>query len=104
MTTLTPVIDVDAGKCVNCHACIAACPVKFAIDGSGDTVEIIPVYEELAIRIEFFGDEIDRISTLHPLTGDVIAHEYGHGFVVTAAEDVFLAEFHLVLLSDGRGS
>ena len=41
----------------------------------GDTVEIIPVYEELAIRIEFFGDEIDRISTLHPLTGDVIAHE-----------------------------
>ena len=41
----------------------------------GDTVEIIPVYEELAIRIEFFGDEIDRISTLHPLTGDEIAHE-----------------------------
>ena len=41
----------------------------------GDTVEIIPVYEELAIRIEFFGDEIDRISTLHPLTGDVIDHE-----------------------------
>lgn len=38
----------------------------------GDTVEIIPVYEELAVRIEFFGDEIDRISTLHPLTGDVI--------------------------------
>jgi len=41
----------------------------------GDTVEIIPVYEELAIRIEFFGDEIDHISTLHPLTGDVIDHE-----------------------------
>ena len=40
----------------------------------GDTVEIIPVYEELAIRIEFFGDEIDRISTLHPVTGDEIAH------------------------------
>lgn len=40
----------------------------------GDTVEIIPVYEELAIRIEFFGDEIDRISTLHPLTGDLIGH------------------------------
>ena len=40
----------------------------------GDTVEIIPVYEELAIRIEFFGDEIDRISTLHPITGDVIDH------------------------------
>ena len=41
----------------------------------GDTVEIIPVYEELAVRIEFFGDEIDRITTLHPLTGDVISHE-----------------------------
>ncbi|MFC2373760.1 MAG: excinuclease ABC subunit UvrB [Parascardovia denticolens] len=40
----------------------------------GDTVEIIPVYEELAIRIEFFGDEIDRISTLHPLTGEIIDH------------------------------
>ena len=40
----------------------------------GDTVEIIPVYEELAIRIEFFGDEVDSISTLHPLTGNVIAH------------------------------
>ncbi|MGJ9633519.1 excinuclease ABC subunit UvrB [Actinotignum sp. GS-2025b] len=38
----------------------------------GDTVEIIPVYEELAIRIEFFGDEIDGISLLHPLTGNVI--------------------------------
>ncbi|MGV9189065.1 excinuclease ABC subunit UvrB [Arcanobacterium canis] len=38
----------------------------------GDTVEIIPVYEELAIRIEFFGDEIDSISELHPLTGNVI--------------------------------
>lgn len=41
----------------------------------GDTVEIIPMYEELAIRIEFFGDEIDRIQTLHPLTGDVIREE-----------------------------
>ena len=38
----------------------------------GDTVEIIPVYEELAIRIEFFGDEIDAITLLHPLTGTVI--------------------------------
>ncbi|MGO1317536.1 MAG: excinuclease ABC subunit UvrB [Cellulomonadaceae bacterium] len=41
----------------------------------GDTVEIIPVYEELAIRIEFFGDEIEAIHTLHPLTGDVIRSE-----------------------------
>ncbi|RXR22058.1 excinuclease ABC subunit UvrB [Oerskovia turbata] len=38
----------------------------------GDTVEIIPVYEELAIRIEFFGDEIEAIHLLHPLTGDVV--------------------------------
>lgn len=38
----------------------------------GDTIEIIPVYEELAIRIEMFGDEIDAISLLHPLTGTVI--------------------------------
>lgn len=41
----------------------------------GDTVEIIPVYEELAIRIEFFGDEIEAIQTLHPLTGDVVRDE-----------------------------
>ncbi|PFG33277.1 excinuclease ABC subunit UvrB [Sanguibacter antarcticus] len=41
----------------------------------GDTVEIIPVYEELAIRIEFFGDEIEAIQTLHPLTGDVVHAE-----------------------------
>jgi excinuclease ABC subunit B len=41
----------------------------------GDTVEIIPVYEELAIRIEFFGDEVDRLYTLHPLTGEIIRDE-----------------------------
>ena len=41
----------------------------------GDTVEIIPVYEELAIRIEMFGDEIESIQTLHPLTGDVVRNE-----------------------------
>ena len=41
----------------------------------GDTVEIIPMYEELAVRIEFFGDEIETIQTLHPLTGDVIREE-----------------------------
>lgn len=38
----------------------------------GDTVEIIPVYEELALRIEFFGDEVETITLLHPLTGAVI--------------------------------
>src|SRR5690606_29507505 len=38
----------------------------------GDTIEIIPMYEEHAIRIELFGDEIEAISTLHPLTGEVL--------------------------------
>jgi len=38
----------------------------------GDTIEIIPVYEELAVRIELFGDEIDAISMLNPLTGEVV--------------------------------
>lgn len=41
----------------------------------GDTVEIIPMYEEQALRIEFFGDEIESIHTLHPVTGDVIREE-----------------------------
>lgn len=41
----------------------------------GDTVEIIPMYEEQALRIEFFGDEIENIYTLHPLTGTVIREE-----------------------------
>ncbi|QCB93499.1 excinuclease ABC subunit UvrB [Cellulomonas shaoxiangyii] len=50
----------------------------------GDTVEIIPVYEELAIRIEFFGDEIEAIATLHPLTGDVVrVEEQVHVFPAT---------------------
>ena len=38
----------------------------------GDTIEIIPVYDEFATRVEFFGDEIEAIFSLHPLTGDVI--------------------------------
>lgn len=41
----------------------------------GDTIEIIPMYEELAIRIEMFGDEIEKIMTLHPMTGDIIRDE-----------------------------
>ena len=41
----------------------------------GDTVEIIPMYEELAIRVEMFGDEIERITTLHPLTGEIVRDE-----------------------------
>jgi excinuclease ABC subunit B len=38
----------------------------------GDTIEIIPMYEELAIRIEMFGDEIEALYSLHPLTGNVV--------------------------------
>ncbi|QGU01888.1 UvrABC system protein B [Corynebacterium kalinowskii] len=38
----------------------------------GDTVDIIPAYEELAVRVEFFGDEIDSLYYIHPLTGDII--------------------------------
>ncbi len=38
----------------------------------GDTIEIIPVYEELALRIEMFGDEIEGLATLHPLTGNTL--------------------------------
>jgi excinuclease ABC subunit B len=38
----------------------------------GDTIEIIPMYEELAIRIEMFGDEIEALYSLHPLTGEVV--------------------------------
>lgn len=41
----------------------------------GDTIEIIPVYQETALRIEMFGDEIERLLTLHPLTGEVLSEE-----------------------------
>jgi excinuclease ABC subunit B len=41
----------------------------------GDTIEVIPVYEEMALRIEMFGDEIERLMTLHPLTGEVISED-----------------------------
>jgi excinuclease ABC subunit B len=53
----------------------------------GDTVEIIPVYEELAIRIEFFGDDIERIYTLHPVTGEVM-HEEQEMYVFPASHYV----------------
>ncbi|TCO23300.1 excinuclease ABC subunit B [Kribbella steppae] len=41
----------------------------------GDTLEVFPVYQELAVRVEFFGDEIERVMTLHPLTGEVLSEE-----------------------------
>lgn len=43
-----------------------------AIRAKGDTVDIIPAYEEVAVRVEFFGDEIDALYYIHPVTGDVI--------------------------------
>jgi len=41
----------------------------------GDTIEVFPVYEEHPVRIEMFGDEIERIMTLHPLTGEIITED-----------------------------
>src|SRR4051812_16440886 len=41
----------------------------------GDTLEIFPVYEEHAVRVEFFGDEIERLMALHPVTGEVLTDD-----------------------------
>ncbi|MBA2455901.1 MAG: excinuclease ABC subunit UvrB [Nocardioidaceae bacterium] len=41
----------------------------------GDTLEVFPVYEELAVRITFFGDEIESLMTLHPVTGEVVTQD-----------------------------
>ena len=50
----------------------------------GDTVEIFPVYEENALRIEFFGDEIERLLVLHPVTGEIVREErLSHVFPAT---------------------
>ena len=53
----------------------------------GDTIEIFPVYEELAVRVEMFGDEIERLYYLHPLTGEVI-REVKEVFVFPASHYV----------------
>ena len=53
----------------------------------GDTVEIFPVYEELAVRVELFGDEIEKVMTLHPLTGEVVA-DHDEVFVFPATHYV----------------
>ncbi len=62
---------------------------KFRI--RGDTLEILPAYDELAVRIEFFGDEVERIIELDPLTGEVMAERdaieiYPAKHFVTSAE------------------
>ena len=41
----------------------------------GDTLEVFPVYQELAVRVEFFGDEIEKVMMMHPLTGEVVSEE-----------------------------
>ncbi|MCT2990483.1 excinuclease ABC subunit UvrB [Propionibacterium freudenreichii] len=41
----------------------------------GDTLEIFPMYEEFAIRVEFFGDEIEALTTLNPLTGEIVSED-----------------------------
>ena len=53
----------------------------------GDTVEVLPVYQELALRIEMFGDEVERLTWMHPLTGEVIAEE-PHAMVFPATHYV----------------
>jgi excinuclease ABC subunit B len=41
----------------------------------GDTVEVFPMYEEHPVRIEFFGDEVERLMTLHPITGEILTED-----------------------------
>ncbi|MDR1790809.1 MAG: excinuclease ABC subunit UvrB [Propionibacteriaceae bacterium] len=41
----------------------------------GDTIQVFPMYEENAVRIELFGDEIEKLTTLHPLTGEIISED-----------------------------
>ena len=62
----------------------------------GDTLEIVPAYEEVAVRIEFFGDEIERILEIAPLTGEMLAQKeetaiYPAKHFVTSKERLELA-------------
>ncbi|MFQ6030796.1 MAG: DEAD/DEAH box helicase family protein, partial [Dehalococcoidia bacterium] len=62
----------------------------------GDTVEIVPAYEDVAMRIQFFGDEVERITALDPLTGEVLAQReeasiYPAKHFVTSKERLELA-------------
>jgi len=50
-------------------------PIRGTFRIKGDTIDIFPVYQEMAVRIEFFGDEIERLMTLHPLTGEVLSED-----------------------------
>ncbi|MCI0846600.1 MAG: excinuclease ABC subunit UvrB, partial [Chloroflexi bacterium] len=67
---------------------------KFRI--RGDTLEIVPAYQEMAVQIQFFGDEVERIVQLDPLTGEVLADLaetsiYPANHFVTSKEKVELA-------------
>jgi excinuclease ABC subunit B len=62
----------------------------------GDTLEIYPAYEEIAVRVEFFGDEIERISDVDPLTGEILADRediviYPARHFVTSADKLTVA-------------
>ena len=62
----------------------------------GDTLEIQPAYDELALRIEFFGDEVERIVEVDPLTGEILAHRavvaiYPAKHFVTSADKLMRA-------------
>jgi excinuclease ABC subunit B len=62
----------------------------------GDTVEIVPAYEDAAVRIQFFGDEVERIVQLDPLTGEILAQKeetaiYPAKHFVTSKERLQLA-------------
>ena len=63
------IVTTCCGASCRCSTPATTWPSPAAPSGFGDTVEIIPMYEELAVRIEFFGDEIDKLYTLHPVTG-----------------------------------
>ncbi len=54
----------------------------------GDTLEVFPMYEELAVRVEFFGDEIENLSTLHPLTGEVVTDHDNEVYLFPASHYV----------------
>ena len=67
---------------------------KFRI--RGDTLEILPAYEEVALRIQFWGDEIERIVEIDPLTGEILAQRqemdiYPAKHFVTSKEKLFMA-------------
>lgn len=61
----------------------------------GDTLEVYPVYEELAVRVEFFGDEIERIVEVDPLTGEILSER--HEITVFPARHFVTTDDKLVL-------